>query len=74
MYWQVETSSMTESKPNQVKVPVAVLRAGETRSIQTVLEFPDSPVIFSLVEGIYSRTRLKLLEFLTLNILRRAQS
>lgn len=42
---------MSESKPNQVKVPVAVLKAGETRSIQTVLEFPDSPVTFKLVEG-----------------------
>lgn len=42
---------MNESKPNQVKVPVAILKAGETRSIQTVLEFPDSPVTFNLVEG-----------------------
>lgn len=49
--FQVETSSMNESKPNQVKVPVAILKAGETRSIQTVLEFPDSPVTFNLVEG-----------------------
>lgn len=48
---QVETSSMKESKPNQIKVPVAVLKAGETRSIQTVLEFPDPPVTFKLVEG-----------------------
>lgn len=42
---------MSDSNPNQVKVPVAVLKAGETRSIQTVLEFPDSPVTFKLVEG-----------------------
>lgn len=42
---------MKESKPNQIKVPVAVLKAGETRSIQTVLEFPDPPVTFKLVEG-----------------------
>lgn len=42
---------MTESKPNQIKVPVAILKAGETRSIQTVLEFPDPPVTFKLVEG-----------------------
>lgn len=48
---QVETSSMGESKPNQIKVPVAILKAGETRSIQTVLEFPDPPVTFKLVEG-----------------------
>lgn len=42
---------MSESKPSQVKVPVAVLKAGETRSVQTVLEFPDPPVTFKLVEG-----------------------
>lgn len=42
---------MNESKPNQIKVPVAVLKAGETRSIQTVLEFPDPPVTFKLIEG-----------------------
>lgn len=42
---------MSESKPKQIKVPVAILKAGETRSIQTVLEFPDSPVTFKLVEG-----------------------
>lgn len=42
---------MTESKQTQVKVPVAVLKSGETRSIQTVLEFPDPPVTFKLVEG-----------------------
>lgn len=32
-------------------MPVAVLKAGETRSIQTVLEFPDMPVTFELIEG-----------------------
>lgn len=42
---------MSESKPNQIKVPVAVLKAGETRSVQTVLEFPDPPVSFKLIEG-----------------------
>lgn len=42
---------MKESKQVQVKVPVAVLKAGETRSIQTVLEFPDPPVTFKLVQG-----------------------
>lgn len=30
---------------------IAVLKAGETRSIQPHLEFPDSPVTFHLVEG-----------------------
>lgn len=32
-------------------MPVAVLKAGENRSIQAHLEFPDSPVTFHLVEG-----------------------
>lgn len=50
-YFQIETTSMSESKPHQIKVPVAVLKAGETRSVQTVLEFPDPPVTFKLVEG-----------------------
>lgn len=36
---------------NPVKIPIAVLKVGETRSLLTDLEFPDSPVIFKLVEG-----------------------
>lgn len=30
---------------------MAVLKAGETRSIQTLFEFPDAPHTFKLVEG-----------------------
>lgn len=48
---QVETASSAETKREQLKVPIAVLKAGETRSIQVHLEFPDSPVTFHLVEG-----------------------
>lgn len=48
---QVETASSSETKRELLKVPVAVLKAGETRSIQVHLEFPDSPVTFRLVEG-----------------------
>lgn len=50
----METPSVSSDAPatqTQVKVPVAVLKAGEIRSIQTVLEFPDMPVVFKLVEG-----------------------
>lgn len=36
---------------DSVKIPIAVLKAGETRSILTNLEFPDAPVIFKLTEG-----------------------
>lgn len=32
-------------------MPIAILKVGETRSVQTVLEFPDAPVTFKLVEG-----------------------
>lgn len=34
-----------------VKIPIAVLKVGETRSVMTDLEFPDAPVIFKLIEG-----------------------
>lgn len=44
---QVESSTISET----VKVPIAVLKVGETRSVQTLLEFPDAPVTFKLVEG-----------------------
>lgn len=51
---QVETSSVSaEDQAGQslIKIPVAILKAGETRSIQTLLDFPDMPVTFKLVEG-----------------------
>lgn len=44
---QVESTTINDT----VKVPIAVLKAGELRSVQTVLEFPDAPVTFKLVEG-----------------------
>lgn len=47
MHLQVETLSVR----NPVKIPIAVLKVGETRSLMTDLEFPDSPVIFRLIEG-----------------------
>lgn len=34
-----------------VKIPIAVLKVGETRLVQPNLEFPDGPVTFTLVEG-----------------------
>lgn len=34
-----------------VKIPVAVLKVGETRSITPDLEFPDAPVTFKLIAG-----------------------
>lgn len=44
---QVETMSLRDT----VKIPIAVLKVGETRSVLTDLEFPDAPVIFKLIEG-----------------------
>lgn len=34
-----------------IKIPIAVLKVGETRLVQPNLEFPDGPVTFTLIEG-----------------------
>lgn len=34
-----------------VKIPIAILKVGETRLVQPNLEFPDGPVTFTLIEG-----------------------
>lgn len=34
-----------------VKIPIAVLKVGESRVVQPELEFPYGPVTFTLVEG-----------------------
>lgn len=39
------------SQRDAVKIPIAVLKVGETRSVRTDLEFPDAPVTFKLIEG-----------------------
>lgn len=39
------------SQRDAIKIPIAVLKTGETRSITTDLEFPDAPVTFKLIEG-----------------------
>lgn len=33
-----------------VKIPVAVLKAGETRHARLDIEFPDAPVAFTLIQ------------------------
>lgn len=43
----METLSVNET----IKVPVAVLKVGESRVVQPELEFPYGPVTFTLVEG-----------------------
>ncbi|XP_055303302.1 nucleoplasmin-like protein [Sitodiplosis mosellana] len=44
---EVETLSANET----VKIPIAVLKVGESRVVQPELEFPYGPVTFTLVEG-----------------------
>lgn len=39
------------SQRDAVKIPIAVLKVGETRAMRTDLEFPDAPVTFKLIEG-----------------------
>lgn len=34
-----------------VKIPIAVLKVGESRVVQPELEFPYGPVTFTLIEG-----------------------
>ncbi|GAB0097752.1 Nucleoplasmin-like protein [Sergentomyia squamirostris] len=48
-YNVIEVTSPTSQ--DDVKIPIAVLKAGETRSISMELEFPDAPVTFKLVKG-----------------------
>lgn len=36
---------------DEVKIPIAVLKVGEMRSVSMELEFPDAPVVFKLVQG-----------------------
>lgn len=44
---QVQTMGMRDT----LRIPIAVLKVGETRSVRPDLEFPDSPVTFKLIEG-----------------------
>lgn len=47
--FQVETMSLQDS----IKIPVAVLKAGETRHARLDIEFPDAPVTFTLIQVFY---------------------
>lgn len=46
--FQVETMSLQEA----IKIPIAVLKAGETRHARLDLEFPDAPVTFTILQVI----------------------
>ncbi|KAG4067696.1 hypothetical protein HA402_005468 [Bradysia odoriphaga] len=41
----------TSSANGPIQIPIAVLKAGETRSSIINLEFPEAPVTFTLIEG-----------------------
>lgn len=47
LFAQVEALSANEV----VKIPIAVLKVGESRVVQPELEFPYGPVTFTLIEG-----------------------
>lgn len=44
---QVETISVNDT----IKIPIAVLKVGESRVAQPEVEFPCGPVTFTLIEG-----------------------
>ncbi|CAK1541149.1 unnamed protein product [Leptosia nina] len=44
---QVETMCLQDT----IKIPVAILKVGETRQARLDIEFPDAPVTFTLTQG-----------------------
>ncbi|XP_038219454.1 nucleoplasmin-like protein isoform X2 [Colias croceus] len=44
---QVETMCLQDA----IKIPVAILKVGETRQARLDIEFPDAPVTFTLTQG-----------------------
>lgn len=49
--YNVVEASAPAAKGDVVKIPIAVLKVGETRSMNPHLEFPDGPVTFTLISG-----------------------
>lgn len=48
----VEVTAPHHDKDEKVvKIPVAVLKLGDTQAIRPDLEFPDGPVTFKLISG-----------------------
>lgn len=45
--FQVEAVGISDA----IKIPIAVLKVGEQRTVQSFLEFPDAPVTFRLIQG-----------------------
>lgn len=40
-----------QTASDSVKIPIAVLKVGESRVVQPELEFPFGPVTFTLIDG-----------------------
>lgn len=49
--YSVVEAQAPSAKGEVVKIPIAVLKVGETRSMNPHLEFPDGPVTFKLISG-----------------------
>jgi nucleophosmin 3 len=47
LHLQVET----KTEKSTIKIPIAVLKVGESRCSQSFLEFPEYPVTFRLIQG-----------------------
>ncbi|XP_017076269.1 nucleoplasmin-like protein [Drosophila eugracilis] len=48
---QAETNINDDGVKKTVKIPIAVLKVGETRSLRPNVEFPNGSVTFKLVQG-----------------------
>ncbi|EDV53135.1 nucleoplasmin-like protein [Drosophila erecta] len=48
---QAETNINDDGEKKTVKIPIAVLKVGETRSLRPNVEFPNGSVTFKLVQG-----------------------
>ncbi|XP_023166394.1 nucleoplasmin-like protein [Drosophila hydei] len=48
---QAETNVNDDGEKKTVKIPIAVLKVGETRSLRPNVEFPNGSVTFKLVQG-----------------------
>jgi nucleophosmin 3 len=50
-YNVVQAETVASSTGNTIRIPIAVLKAGETRHCVLDLEFPEGPVTFTLTSG-----------------------
>ncbi|KAH8232196.1 hypothetical protein KR032_001728, partial [Drosophila birchii] len=48
---QAETNVNDDGEKRTIKIPIAVLKVGETRSLRPNVEFPNGSVTFKLVQG-----------------------